>query len=122
VLITGKLLLVRCRLGAGLYFCAPALLIQQLIGQQRGVVQVQISEIDVCCLFRLQHLNWKSFCRTHQNRISFDAIRFIDARGQQDERTEGCTMLNLVAPLKPEGQMFRHTSRWGTDEVLPSAG
>src|SRR3954467_13274503 len=62
------------------------------------------------------------FCRIHQNGISFDVIRFIEARSQQDEWTKGCTLLNLVASLKPEGQMVSHTSRWGTDEVLLSAG
>src|SRR3954467_9719729 len=122
VLMRGKLRLAHCRLRAGYGPCAPAFLTQEVIGQQRGVVQTQIPEIDVCCLVRLQHLNWNSFCRIHQNGISFDVIRFIEARSQQDEWTKGCTLLNLVASLKPEGQMVRHTSRWGTDEVLLSAG
>src|SRR5215212_10819144 len=121
ILITGKLLLVHCRLSAGYDLCDPAFLTQQVLGQQRGVVQTQIPEIDVCCLVWLQHLSWNSFCRIDQNRISFDAIRFVEARSQQDERTEGCTLLNLVASVEPEGQMVSHTRRWGTVEVRLSA-
>jgi len=122
ILMTGKLLLVPCRLSAGYDLCAPAFLTCWIIGQQRGVVQAQIPEIDVCCLVWLPHLSWNSFGRIHQNRISFDAIRFVEARSQQDEWTEGCTLLNLVASVKPEGQAFSHTRRWGTDEVRLSAG
>src|SRR4051812_26008289 len=117
----GKLRLAHCRLSAGYGPCAPAFLTQEVIGQQRGVVQTQIPEIDVCCLFRLQHLDWNSFCRIHQIRISFDVIRFVDARRQQDEGTKRCTQLNLVASLKPEGQMVSHTSRCGTVEVRLTA-
>src|SRR5689334_5362989 len=127
VLITGtlrtsKLRLVTCRLSAGYGPCTPVFLTQEVIGQQRAVVQTQIPEIDVCCLFRLQHLDWNSFRRIHQIRISFDVIRFVEARSQQDEGTKCCTLLDLVAVLKPEGEMVSHTSRCGTDEVRLSAG